>query len=126
MNTSHESGEEARRRLPHEPSPFRRELTSVGVGQATWLVPEGDLTVAGQRRLWAGLRWLYTGREYVYPTSRRYWRRPAGAGGLRVAGNSGEGPMSWPLVDESLDAWLSSLSAHDARAVRRTVDTAGA
>src|ERR671935_1225289 len=25
--------------LPHEP-PFRRELTFVGVGQATWLVPE--------------------------------------------------------------------------------------
>jgi hypothetical protein len=61
MNTSHEPAEEARRRPPHEP-PFRRELTSVGVGQATWLVPRGGVTVAGQRRIATGRRWLYTGR----------------------------------------------------------------
>jgi hypothetical protein len=49
---------------PREP-PFRRELPFVGVGQATWLVPRRGVTVAGQRRIATGLRWLYTGREYV-------------------------------------------------------------
>src|SRR5437764_1369623 len=47
--------------LPHEP-PLRRELTFVGVGQATWLVPFRGVTVAGQRRIPTGLRWLYTGQ----------------------------------------------------------------
>ena len=55
--------------MPHEP-PFRRELTFVGVGQATWLVPFRGVTVAGQRRITTGLRWFYTGREYV-PGSER-------------------------------------------------------
>jgi transcriptional regulator GlxA family with amidase domain len=46
----------------------------VGVEQATWLVPRGGVTVAGQRRIATGLRWLYTGREYV-PSRERI--RPA-------------------------------------------------
>jgi hypothetical protein len=40
------------------------------VEQATWLVPGRGITVARQRRIATGLRWLYTGREYV-PDPRR-------------------------------------------------------
>lgn len=47
--------------LPREP-PFRRELTFVGVGQATWLIPRRGVTVAGQRRVVTGLRCVYAGR----------------------------------------------------------------
>jgi len=32
--------------------------------------PKRGITVAGQRRITTGLRWLYTGREYV-PDARR-------------------------------------------------------
>jgi hypothetical protein len=74
--------------LPHEPL-FRRELTFVGVGQATWLVPFRGLTVAGQRRITTGLRWLYTGRG-VCARQREDTSHGGRARDSRKRGDSGE------------------------------------
>ena len=53
-------------RRPRRPKPpFLRGLTFGRAAQASWLVPRGGFTVAGQRRALTGLRCDHSGRGYV-------------------------------------------------------------
>src|SRR5205085_11657887 len=56
---------------------------SLGVAQATWLVPRRGITAAGQRRNDTGLRCSYTGRQAASAAAGYRWACPKGKGSLR-------------------------------------------